>query len=430
MVPPNMANEVVIKLLDHINCTYRLLRCRGTDSDLEDVASEILCAVIHPNLRSLDFEEHNQHRHPLDLYKIRTPPFIYMSLGKLENLTVLNVGFPYQNINGNFNLPYVPETLKRFSSSNCKDKDIEVLSIYCKGLESLDFIDTYPHHVSDNCLKYLVNFRHLKELYLGWDRITQDGLTWLLNELSCTLIEDNAGHVTSLSTQLIGFGCDNPNNVHIIQLASGFQNLQSLRLTKVQQEIDLTRLADLKYLSKLTLSYDGDLEEVLKLIGPQLKCLDISLHSVSSMKWIHDYCPSVRCLHLSVLILSKHTSSLMAYFETNPLPEFISVKSLHLSLCNRYITDYVVSRFVNVKKLSIFYNNSPSLFENIVLRKQLRHLEQLFWDNKIVVEFSEDKAIITKVIDGYYSVGFEDFPFGYYSVHKTQTWISSFTACE
>jgi hypothetical protein len=53
---------------------------------------------------------------------------------------------------------------------------------------------------------------------------------------------------------------------------------------------------------------------------------------------------------------------------------------------------------VNVKKLFIFHDKRPSLFGNIVLRKQLRHLQQLIWGDKIV-EFSEDKAIINEFID-------------------------------
>jgi hypothetical protein len=206
--------------------------------------------------------------------------------------------------------------------------------------------------------------------------------------------------------------------VYGIQRYSRVKMMVVLRLTKVQQEIDLTRLVDLKYLSKLTLSYDGDFEEVLKLIGPQLKCLDISLHFVSSMKWIHDYCPSVRCLHLGVSTSSEPASSMMAYFETNPPPKFVSVKSLHLNLRNDDVTGYIVPRFVNIKKLFIYDDNRPALFESIVLRKQLRHLEQFFWGEETVVEFSEDKAIITKVI------------YGRFSFFKTQTWISSFTACE
>jgi hypothetical protein len=65
--------------------------------------------------------------------------------------------------------------------------------------------------------------------------------------------------------------------------------------------------------------------------------------------------------------------------------------------------------------LFIFHDKRPSLFGNIVLRKHLKHF---IWGDKIVVEFSGDKAFITEVIDKGLSA------------YKTQTWISSFTACE
>jgi hypothetical protein len=108
----------------------------------------------------------------------------------------------------------------------------------------------------------------------------------------------------------------------------------------------------------------------------------------------------------------------MAYIETHPLPEFSSVKSLHLTLYNHDITDYILSGFVNVKKLSISHGGRCHLFEDIILRKQLRYLEQFFWGDKTVVEFTKHEAIITRVhVEGF-------------SIHKTQTLNCSFAARE
>jgi hypothetical protein len=108
----------------------------------------------------------------------------------------------------------------------------------------------------------------------------------------------------------------------------------------------------------------------------------------------------------------------MAYFERYPLPEFRSIQSLQLILFNQDITDYIVSRFVNIKKLYIFHDGRDSLFESIVQRKQLRHLEQFFWGDKTIVEFSGDRATVT-TFDGEGS-----------KVHSTQMCNSSFSACE
>jgi hypothetical protein len=89
-------------------------------------------------------------------------------------------------------------------------------------------------------------------------------------------------------------------------------------------------------------------------------------------------------------------SELMAYFERFPLPEFRSVEFLQLMLFDQDITDYILSRFVNIRKLYIFHDERDSLFENIVQRKQLRHLEQFFWGDRTVVEFTGGRAIITR----------------------------------
>jgi hypothetical protein len=348
MVPPAMANEVTIKLLRYLDNSYRSLRMSGADSDIDNIASEILCAIIHPCVMRLDFDGVGPHPDRLDFYKTMAPRFTYLSLRKLKNLEVLNFGCPSKNMNGNYNLLYVPKKLKRFSSSVCNNKDIELLSKSCERLESLDF--RLSPYVSDGCLEYLKKFRHLKELYLSRTKITQDGLTWLLNALCCTLIKANGGDGTCISGQLIGFGCNNPKQIHILLLASRFKNLETLELLNVQREICLAELKELKCLSHLTLGCSGDLQEVLKLIGPQLKCLNIALNCLPDFKWIYGYCSRVECLHLQFPPPSEPPTSLKAYFEANPLPEFPYVKRLHLILCNQYNTDYILSRFMNAKK--------------------------------------------------------------------------------
>jgi hypothetical protein len=140
VVPSTLANEVTIKLLRYVDRTYQNLFMTDVDCDLEFIGSEIFCAIIHPCVMQLDFKEYSSHPGMLDRYKIKTPPFICFSLHKLRNLKVLNLGCPCKNINGDWNLSYVPKSLKRFSSLVCSDKDIELLSKSCKGLESLDFM--------------------------------------------------------------------------------------------------------------------------------------------------------------------------------------------------------------------------------------------------------------------------------------------------
>jgi hypothetical protein len=393
MVPVTVANEVTIKLLRYVNLTYENLSMADVDFDLEFIGSEVVCAVIHPHVMRLDFKEYSTHPDVLDRYKIKAPLLIYDSLHKLENLKVLNLGVPCENINGDWNLSHVPKMLKRFSSWVCSDNDIMLLSKSCNGLESLDFM--MSAYVSDDCLKFLIKFPHLKELNLGGITLSERGLTWILNALCSTSGVGNGDNFTSLAKQLVSFGFNYPKQSHINVLAREFQNLRSLHLSVARRKIRLTRLRDLKYLSNFSLRFYGVFEEDIKVIGSQLKCLDIYLYTLSELKWIYDYCPRLQCLHLYFRIPLEPPSELMAYFERFPLPEFRSVECLQLILFNQDITDYIVSRFVNIKKLYIFHDGRDSLFENIVQRKQLRHLEQFFWGDRTVVEFSGGKAIIT-----------------------------------
>jgi hypothetical protein len=394
MVPVTVANEVTIKLLRYVDLTYGNLCVINVDCDLEFIGSEIVCAIIHPHVMRLDFKEYSTHPDVLDQYKIRTPSLIYGSLDKLKNLKVLNLGDPCESIDEEYELSYVPKSLKRFSSWVCSNKDIKLLSKSCKGLESLDFKES--RSVSDDCLKFLIKFRHLKELNLSGTMITERGLTWILNALCSTSGVGNGDNFTSVAKQLVRIGFDCRKQSHINLLASEFRNLRSLSLEVTRREIHLTRLRELQYLSNFRIGFHlGIREEDIKLIGPQLKCLDIDLHTLSELKWIYDYCPRLQCLHLHLMVPKKPGFELMAYFERFPLPEFQCVEFLHLSFSDEYITDYIVSRFVNIKKLCMFQDNRDSLFENIVQRKQLRHLEQFFWGDRTVVEFSGDKAIIT-----------------------------------
>jgi hypothetical protein len=417
MVPHTVANEVTIKLLRYVDLTYQSMCMSDVECDLEFITTEIVSAIIHPRVMRLDFQEYSTHPNLLDRYKIKTPPFIYFSLRNLKNLEVLNLGVPFENINGDWDLSYVPKSLKRFSSWVCSDKDINLLAKSCRGLESLDFM--MSAFVSDRSLKFVVKFRNLKELNLSGTMITQRGLTWILNALCFASGADNGDNCKSLSKQLVSLAFNYPAQSHINLLVIEFPNLRSLRLSLGRRKVHLTCLRDLKYLSKLNLRYFGvPKEEEIKCIGPQLKCLDIALHRLSELKWIYNYCPGLQCLHLYFRIPFEPQSELMAYFEKYPLPEFRSVQSFQLILFNQDITDYIVSRFVNIKKLYIFHDGMDSLFESIVLRKQLRHLEQFFWGDKTVVEFSGDRATVTT------------FNGGGSKVHSTEMCNSSFSAFE
>jgi hypothetical protein len=162
----------------------------------------------------------------------------------------------------------------------------------------------------------------LKELNLSGIKITHRALTWILTALCFTSGVGNGDNMTSLSKQLVSFGFDYPEQSHINLLASEFQNLKSLRVSVARHKIRQTPLRDLKYLSNFNLRVPRVREEDIKVIGPQLKCVDIDLYNLSELKWIYGYCPNLQCLHIFFRMPTEPQSKLMAYFKRFPLPEF------------------------------------------------------------------------------------------------------------
>jgi hypothetical protein len=404
IVPLPLAREMTIKLLRHLDQTYHKLR-KINSGPIEGIASEILCAIIHPHVMELEFRECTSHPTPLDLHKTGASKFVFMTISKLKNLKTLKLG--WSGSSPKWKLSNIGEELEKFSSLECDDKDIDNLSHYCKKLKSLDL--TLAVNVTDESVDYLTRLHHLKELNVSGTKITPEGLTVLLTSFTSISVVGSGGSRRSLSRQLTSFGCDKPLTSHIDLLGKKFKNLTSLLFKTVDTEIRLTELRQLKHLTHFTIGSFGVSKEVLQVIGHQLKCLDIALHNLSELNWIYDCCPGVECLHLYFRKPNEPQSSLMAYFERYPLPQFQSVKCLQLIFFNQDITDYIVSLFVNIKKLYISHDGSDSLFKKIVQRKQLRHLEQFFWGDRTVVEFFGERAVITTINEE--SV----------SVHSTQT---------
>jgi hypothetical protein len=110
-------------------------------------------------------------------------------------------------------------------------------------------------YINDSCLEFLIKFRHLKALNLSGTQITPCGLIWILNTLSFTPGIGDGDNCTSLSMQLVSFGCKYPEQSHIDILAIGFKNLRSLRLSVSCQKICLSRLRELEYLSNFNLRF-------------------------------------------------------------------------------------------------------------------------------------------------------------------------------
>jgi hypothetical protein len=395
-VPPLLANDVTIKLLRHLDRSYHKLCKTERDSCVEEVASEILSAIIHPDVMRLECSEINSHPTLTDHYKPRASKFIYLALPRLKDLKVLKLGWALNNSKCKYSLTYIPEKLERFSSWDCSDKDVELLSISCKQLVSLDLTNSF--RVSNVSLPFLTKFQYLKELNVSGTRISENGLTELLTALTKTEVPGN-DYPVCLSLLLKSFGCDNPLKDHIDLLVNNFQNLTSLSLRNVQT-FSVTRLNRLTHLRNFTITYMplNLAGEILQVIGFQLKYLDITVRTVSDLKSICDYCPLLHCLHISFHrgLCHQSESTIMTYFERVPLPVFHSVQCLQLVFYKPGVVEYILSRFVNCERLYIVHDGCEALFQNILHRKQLKNLQQFYWGNHTVVEFSGEQAIITR----------------------------------
>jgi hypothetical protein len=388
-VPPLLANDVTIKLMRHLDRRYWFLKCVTNYSCLEDVASKILCAIIHPDVMRLECSDVISHLMPIDYYKPAASSFIYLALPMLKDLKVLKLGRASKTLDCEYRLTYISEHLEQFSSCDCSDKDVELLSKSCKRLMSLDL--TLSVHVSDASLPFLTKFQYLEKLNVNGTSISQNGLTELLTALAKTEVK-GYGDPVCRSLLLKSFGCDNPLNAHIDLLVANFQNLTSLCLCHVQENISVIGLRHLAHLRNFALinTILDIILEVLEVIGLQLKCLYITLPVVSDLKYICDYCPSLHCLH--VFFYWRRCFRPEA---TPALPVFHSVQCLDLDYFEPCRTGYILSRFVNVRRLNMRNCGSRSLYESLLCRKELKHLQQLFWGSQTFVEFSGEQPVIT-----------------------------------
>jgi hypothetical protein len=392
MVPFCLAHEVTVKLLRHLEFTYRRLRIIES-TPIEGIASEILCAIIHPHVMELEFKEYTAHPTATHLYKTDASKFVFMAISKLPHLRTLKLGR-----SGNIprlTLSSIGGDLEKFSYLECDDADMFHLAYCCTQLKSLDL--TLAVNVTDISLSCLTMFRHLTELNICGTKITQEGITRLLTAFIWTPVAGNEGSPRKLSEQLKSFGCDEPLTSHIELLVKEFWRLSKLTFNTVGTDIEMTRLGGLTFLKHFAIGSFGVSKEFLQFIGQRLECLDIALYSLAELAWIRNCCPSLECLHLYFRIPKESQPELMEYFQIFPLPEFQSVKRLQLIFFNQDVTDHVVSRFVNVRELYISHDGRESLFEDIVQRKQLKRLKQFFWGDNTLVEFCEDRAIITRV---------------------------------
>jgi len=199
---------------------------------------------------------------------------------------------------------------------------------------------------------------------------------------------------------LKSFGCSNVIDPHI-NLISQFYNLTSLVLSNVSRVRTLAPLRHLKMLKNFTLIRSAFIfaQEVLKSIGNQLICLNLIDVWNTDFSFISHSCRSLECLHLHFsysykLILPPNYLNPESH--SLPLPDFPNVVALQLYLTEDLARYYVLSRFHNLKKLSLVSTDDDVfLLESLMQRRMMTGLEELYWGCDTVILFSGNTATKT-----------------------------------
>jgi hypothetical protein len=391
----------------------------------DKIAPLVLRSVLHPSVKTLDCIPRTSHPTLLDLYKIKDSVLIYKALPLLRDLTDIRLGVARRTYDMNLKLGTFRNTLEKFSSLSCCDKDIQTLANNCKLLRCLDISGSF--HISDRIADYILQFKHLEELNLcEVHSLSEEGVQDILNgfadvDLSCSLHSLKANDISSSSTEnlmmvsagssvdmsrspasrlqiLKSFGCSYATIQHIHVIAQ-FSNLTSLALSNITYI--LTPLRKLKHLQKFTLIDSRFIlaQDLLIAIGSHLKCLNIVDVFGTDLHFISETCQSLVCLHLrfhkveDLWLLRRHQAP-----DPNRLPifDFPSVVFLELFVCERSTAEYIVTRFPNLKKLFMRYIFDDTFLVWTRNNKNLQHLKEVFWGDDSVIHFTEKCAYITE----------------------------------
>ncbi|XP_069678206.1 uncharacterized protein [Periplaneta americana] len=387
-VPPSLADDVTARLLAFLNVTFKQMMRSDHSECIRAVTSSLVSAIIHPLITKLEYTDCKKHPTLADFY-YNTHQFdiIFLASPKMKNLKVLRIG-----VTSRMRLMYekfISENLEEVSIHSCHDEDVSVLSNICKGLKSLDISRSWQ--LTDSCVASILKFRYLEELIMEDVSMSAEGLRKILEGIADSTETSRAMNLRSLS-------CDRLTNSDITLISEKFKNLTSFSLSRIVNN-NLTPLKELKNLTKLVLK-NGPFHlmiDLLQVIGKQLRCLQLERISEVNIRFVVEKCPLVHCLDLDVDLGLSVNSSVAEYSISNPFPNYLSVQCLHLSTPNLKESDvleYIVSRCNRVKNLLLSCFISLSLFQKILMRKELEHLEEFLWRipfryRDIIVHFSE-----------------------------------------
>lgn len=410
------ASEVTLLLIGRVNRVYIELRNFPNLRDAcEEISPMVLKSVIHPSVKNLDCLRYSRHRELIDYYKIENCDLIYKTTSLLKGLTDLGIGKAQRTEEMRLELRGFSDTLQKFSSRSCVDRDVEILAENCRKLKCLDI--SYSKGISILAVASILRFRHLEELNVGGINNSGDFPLDLLNNL----IEDdlsrgmNVGEgrdsaetaVTSQSPtstifrtkflKKFGFSCSKTLYVISVTLLS---NLTSLVLTDVKN-CTLTPLVSLKSLREFTLWFSTYklVEGFLKSVGSQLNCLNFTDVTGTSFDDIVRYCTSVECLHLCFsrsddLRLPMNWNVPGAILNSSDtLP---SVRTLQLLLDDLAIAEYILTCVRNLRTLFFGTLFDRYFYEVVMQRVHCPLLRNFYWGDNVAVTFEGRNASITK----------------------------------
>lgn len=426
-VPPFYAIEVTHRLIRYVVIRYLILVHGVFRNACKEIAPCVLKAVIHPSVKRLDFIRDSAHPTLLDCYKEVESELIYRTLPLLQDLKTVRLGKSVRIINVPLEVEGFSNTLEEFSCRDFWERDLAVLAHKCKHITRLDIGASIDYLSRAFC--YISRFQYLEELNLSRMRNLPENelhriLLWLTgvlpsDEESWVETEDISAHSVGSSLDsgktsaaesctfparspglLKSFGCSNAIDPHI-NLISQFYNLTSLVLSSVSRVRTLAPLRHLKMLKNFTLIRSAFIlaQEVLKSIGNQLICLNLIDVWNTDFSFISQNCRSLQCLHLYFsysykLILPPNYLNPESH--SLPIPDFPHVVALQLYLTDDLARYYVLSRFLNLKKLSLVSTDDVFLLESLMQRRMMKRLEELYWGSDTVILFSD--ITVTKMV--------------------------------
>ncbi|XP_021939801.1 uncharacterized protein LOC110839678 isoform X1 [Zootermopsis nevadensis] len=399
-LPTDQVEDFTYVLIGHVNKEYATLVADGNFRDAcEEIAPLVLKSLMHPNVKKLDCIRFSHHPKISGFYKIRVCDLIYKTLPMLQGLTELGIGVANRTPRMRLEVRSFADTLQKFSSRSCEDRDVQVLADCCRKLKCLDI--SLSTALSDGVVEQILRFTHLEELNLFEARFISPGALRTLfdNLLDRNVVVPPIRRQRSLRPPraefLRVFGCSAPTVDDIISI-SYFTNVVSLSLSSVHN-ISLSPLSNLMNLTELALCMVRfeDVRDLLRRVGSRLTCLNLTEVTSMNLTYLRQWCPVVNCLHIcntdtSHLILPENWNARFNHQESDLT--FPSVTTLELSIESFEVEAYVLCCVPNVTKLYLHKDLTGVTFQLFIRRVFTPRLRTLFWGSEGEITFSEDIA--------------------------------------